>query len=182
MTMQSYEDEPAAAVPQAVHEITDYAEIDSVLMGAPPAAQFRDVGALVTGRILRVIARQATDFESKEPKWWPDGRPVLEPVITLDSSDGQLTLYAGSAGLREALREACRSAGIGLRPGGILAVRYIRDEPSKKGGSAKKIYDAAYDPPAGLPQPAQVAAKVAEASDMVRSRVSALVTQQEPPF
>jgi len=181
MTMAQYED--GAIQPAPPVTVTDYAEIDQLIMGAPPAAQFKDVGALVTGKILRVVARQATDFTTKEPKWWPDGAPQMEPVITLESADGPLTLYAGSRGLRDALREACRQAGAGLRPGGTLAVRYTGDgTPSKPGMAAPKAYDAAYDPPGPVlpaPRPGPTyAARIEED----RSRVSQMVTAADPPF
>jgi len=181
MSVQPYNDDGAIQpVPAAV--ITDYAEIDAVLMGAPPAAQFRDIGALVTGKIQRVILRQATDFGTKELKWWPDGAPVLEPVITLDTAEGPLSLYAGSRGMRDALKEACRAAGIGLRPGGRLAVRYTGDgEPYKGGANRPKVYEAAYEPPAGLPvNSGPTIAQRLEADKA--SRVTQLVQQQEPPF
>src|SRR5229473_787191 len=153
MTVQQYDDDNPGQ--PAVAPVTDFGEIDAVLMGAPPAAQFKDIGALVQGKIARIVLRQATDFDSKEPKWWPDGRPVMEPVITLETADGLATLYAGSSGMREALREACRQAGIGLRPGGQLAVRYTEDEPAKKRGmNGRKLYEAGYDPPGtALPPP-----------------------------
>lgn len=181
MTVQQYEGADGTIQPVPPRQTDDFAEIDAIVMGAPPAAQFKDIGALVTGKIVRIIARQATDFETREPKWWPDGAPVMEPVITLEAADGPLTLYAGSSGMREALREACRQAGAGLRPGGQLAVRYTGDEePKRKGASGRKLYEAAYDPPAGLPQ--RQGPTVAERIEQDRSRVRQLVTSEEPPF
>ena len=126
----------------------DLEEIDALIMGAPPAVKFPEIGTAVSGEISHVFARQATDFDTKEPKFWDDGNPVMEPVIILAGPDGLQTLYCGSAGLRAALREACRDAGVGLRPGGYLAVKYEKDgEPFRKGANPPKIYQAAYDPP-----------------------------------
>lgn len=156
--------------------VSDFAEIDSVIMGAPPAAQFKDPGAVVVGEITRVILRQATDFTSKEPKWWPDGSPLLEPVITLETAEGPVSVYAGSKGMRDALREACREAGAGLRPGGRLAVKYTGDGvPFKAGVNAPKLYAAGYDPPAGM-VPARTAVPAGG------QRTEQLVAEPAPPF
>lgn len=179
MTVTPFDDGAIQPVPP--RQTDDFAEIDQILMGSPPAAQFKDIGAMVTGKVLRVVARQATDFESKEPKWWPDGAPMMEPVITLQTADGPVTLYAGSSGMREALREACRQARAGLRPGGTLAIRYTADEPPKrKGMSGRKLYEAGYDPP-----PATLATRIEQDRAVQAagsSRVTQMVTSQDPPF
>jgi hypothetical protein len=181
-TMTTHSDDPAV---QPDPQFTPgYAELDMLLLGAPPAAQFKDIGATVIGKVTRAVVRQATDFDTKQPKYWPDGAPILEPVIGLENADGPLTLYAGSSGMREALREACRDAGVGLRPGGTLLVRYIADEPSKKGGSARKVYEAAYDPPESVRRAAAGGPTMADqiAADR-QSRVAvALATSGDPPF
>ena len=160
-------------------ETYDYAEIDAITMGAPPAARFDEVDALVSGEITRVIARQATDFDTREPKWFEDGRPIMEAVVTMETADGPCTLYCGSKGLRDAIREACRDAGMGLRPKGHLAVRRVADgEPFKKGAKPPKQYDAAYDPPLTL------ARKVEQDRTVVEQNVRTTVLAQgsDPPF
>jgi len=133
----------------------DYDEIDALLMGSPAAIKFGEYGATAVGSIVSVFARQATDFDSGEPKFWDDGQPIMEPVVILCQPDGEMgTLYVSSAGLRTALKEACRIAGKGLRPGGYLVVRYTKDgEPFRKGGFPPKIYDAQYAPPGRPPLP-----------------------------
>ena len=160
-------------------EVHDFGEIDALTMGAPPAAQFAEINALVTGKITRVIARQATDFDTNEPKWFEDGRPMMQAVVTLETGDGPVTLYCGSKGLRDAIRSACRDAGVGLRPGGQLAVKYTGDgAPFKAGANPPKIYEAAYDPPLTL------ARKVEQDRSVVEQNVRTTVLAQgsEPPF
>lgn len=139
---------PVPQQPVQLARTDDYDEIDRLIAGAPPAVKFSEIGTMASGRIDSVFARQATDFDTKEPKFWDDGNPIMEPVIVLETSEGLQTLYVGSAGLRSALREACRAAGMGLRPDGHLAVKYTGDgEPFRKGANPPKIYQAAYDPP-----------------------------------
>jgi hypothetical protein len=140
---------PQPPQPVQLARTNDYDEIDRLVVGPPPAVKFAEIGHVVTGKIASVFARQATDFDTKEPRFWDDGSPIMEPVIVLDTdADGPQTLYCGSAGLREALRTACRDAGSGLRPDGYLAVRYESDgEPFRKGAHPPKVYKAAYDPP-----------------------------------
>lgn len=126
----------------------DFDDIDSLVMGPPAAVKFAEIGTTAAGKIEQVFARQATDFDTREPRFWDDGNPIMEPVIILDTEDGPQTLYIGSAGLRSALRDACRAAGVGLRPGGYLVVKYTGDgTPARKGINPPKLYQAAYDPP-----------------------------------
>lgn len=160
-----------------IANIEDYDELDQLIMGAPPAAKFAAIGDILAGKIVRVFATQVTDFDTREPQWWDDGSPKLQVVVVVDSAaDGLLSLYAGSRGLRDALREACRDARAGLRPGGTLAVRYVRDgEPFRKGVNPPKIYEAAYDPPDRRPVN-PVAAAMAENVSRDRSQPA------EPPF
>ena len=139
---------PDKQQPAPLARTEDYDEIDRLLVGPPPAVKFAETGDGVTGSITSVFARQATDFDTKEPRFWDDGNPIMEPVVLLDTDDGPQTLYVGSQGLRNALRDACRAAGMGLRPDGYLAVRYVSDgEPFRKGANPPKVYEAAYDPP-----------------------------------
>lgn len=150
---------------------SEFEDVDSLLMGPPAAVKFAEPGTAVSGKITQVFARQATDFETREPKFWDDGNPVMEPVVILDTPDGPQTLYVSSAGLRNAIREACREAGLGLRPDGYLAVKYTADgTPYKKGARPPKIYQAAYDPPGRK--------RLDGSSELADSRPP----QEEPPF
>lgn len=127
----------------------DYDEIDHLVMGAPPAVKFDQPGDMIQGRITRVYQVQQTDFDTREPLWWEDGQPKMQVVIVIDvPGEGLRSLYMGSKGTREAIRDACREAGRGLRPDGYISVKYTGNgEPFKKGAKPPKIYQAAYDPP-----------------------------------
>ena len=137
------------AKPKAPIMNEDYDEIDHLVMGAPPAAKFEQVGDMISGRITRVYQVQQTDFDTREPLWWEDGQPKMQVVAVIDvAGEGLRSFYIGSKGMREAVRDACRDAGRGLRPEGFLTVKYVGDgEPFKKGARPPKEYQAAYDPP-----------------------------------
>lgn len=141
----------------------EYAQIDMLFMGRPEAVKLENVGDMVTGIVVDQFAQQAKDFDSGALKFWDDGRPILDPVVILQTSDGLRTLYVGSYRMRNAIRDAILAAGFehggtrgvpGLRKGGRLLVRYTgNDEPKRKGGTPPKLYDAGYDPPGRKPIP-----------------------------
>jgi hypothetical protein len=140
----------------------DYSQVDMLFMGRPEACKFENVGDMITGLVVDQFAQQAKDFNTQAPKFWDDGRPVMDPVVILQTSEGLRTLYVGSFRMRNAIREAILVAGFerggqavsGLRKGGRLVVRYTGDDqPSKRGGPAPKLYDAGYDPPGRKPIP-----------------------------
>lgn len=153
----------------------DYDEIDQLVMGAPPAAKFEEIGDTIAGRLTRVYQVQQTDFDTREPLWWEDGQPKMQVVAVLDvPGTGLRSLYIGSKGLREAIRDACREAGRGLRPDGYVSIRYTGDgEPFKKGARPPKIYQAAYDPPG---------VKKIPSLDPPNLKQSELTQGDEPPF
>jgi hypothetical protein len=131
----------------------DYDEIDHLVMGAPPAVKFEQPGDTVSGRITRVYQVQQTDYDTREPLWWEDGQPKMQVVVVLDvAGEGLRSLYIGSRGMRDAIREACRAVDRGLRPDGYLTARYTQDgQPFKKGARPPKEYQAGYDPPGRRP-------------------------------
>ena len=132
--------------------VDDLDELDHLIMGAPPAVKFAEIGDTVTGRIVRVFGMQQSNFDTREPEWWDDGSPKIQVVLVLDTQDGKMSLYLGSKGLREAARDATQEVRAGFRPGGVVAVRYTGDgEPYKKGARPPKQYQMGYDPPGHKP-------------------------------
>src|SRR5215472_4500583 len=142
---------PAPAARPVV--IDDLDELDHLIMGAPPAVRFEQIGDSVSGQVVRVFGQQQTNFDTREPEWWPDGSPKVQVVLVLDvAGEGKMTLYLGSKGMREAARDATTAVRAGFRPGGYVAVKYTGDgEPYKKGARAPKLYQMAYDPPGRKP-------------------------------
>ena len=150
-----------------------YAEADMLVSGRPPAVKFTGIGDTVTGRVVDVFTQQERIFGTQDLKFWDDGRPVMSVAVILDQAgEGMATLYVGSQKMRQAIGAACKAAKApGLRPGGMLAVKYTGDdEPKTKGAKGAKLYDAAYDPPGRKPL------------DPAPDLQAQLAASEEPPF
>ena len=129
-------------------------EANALLMqGGAPAVKFSTIGDTVEGTIQTVAVSQQTDFATKEPKTYPDGNPMMQVIVTLetatrdgDDDDGVRRLFAKGA-MQFAISEACKKVGAdGLAPGGTLKVKYDSNKDTGKGNPAKQ-YVAKYDPP-----------------------------------
>lgn len=129
----------------------------ALLMGdQTPSATFPEVGSQVKGEVLALDKSQQRDFKSKEPKTWPDGQPMMQVVVTLQTElndgspedDGKRKLYVAKRSMREAVRAAItRSGHTGSLIGGTLAVRRDADGEAEPGLSAPHNYAAQYAPP-----------------------------------
>jgi len=111
-------------------------------------AQFKNVGDVVGGTIVGAEERQATEYPSKAPKFWPDGNKMMEWVVTLRQKDGsEVKVPLDTAAKKEAVRDAIRaSCAPGLALGGKLVLKHSGTEPSKA-GAPKKLYEAVYAAP-----------------------------------
>ena len=132
-------------------------EADALLMGSGgKAAKFATHGDQVVGIVIATRVSQRRDFKSKALKYWDDGNPQNELIITLqtgesvdEDDDGLRRVYAHGRML-STIGDAVRKTGAeGLRPGGKLFIRYVKDgEPASPGMSGAKLYIAKYEPPA----------------------------------
>lgn len=134
---------------------------DLLMGGGIKSASFPDqqFGATVAGVIVRPPAvRQQTDFDSGEPKFFPNGDPMQQIVVQVqtdlrdpaDPADDGVRAFYLKAQMMQAVRDAVKATGAkGLDVGGHLTITYVRDEPNSRGrGKAKKVYAAVYRPPA----------------------------------
>ena len=132
---------------------------NAIIMGSSSrTAKFASHGDRVWGTIMSAKVRQQTDLEGKR-KFYDDGEPMLEVVITLltdlaegDDDDGMRTVYARGQML-QAIRSAAVKAGSpkGIADGGVLFIQYMSDDqPKKKGHSGAKRYFAKYEIPAHI--------------------------------
>ena len=137
-------------------------DANSLLMGGGiKSAEFPDkqYGTTVGGLIVRAPeVRQQTDFDDGSPKFFPNGDPMMQIVVHVQTDlrdpatptdDGVRAFYL-KAQMMQAVRDAVRLAGgKGLDLGGHLAITHVRDEPNSRGrGKDKKIYSAVYRLPA----------------------------------
>jgi hypothetical protein len=144
--------------------------------GGIPSAKFDTIGTTVSGTIAtRPEVVQQTDLDTGDPKFWNDGKPMMQLAVTIQTElrdpevpddDGKRKFYV-KAKLLDAVRTAIRTAGAkNLEVGGVLTVAYVADgEVKKRGHNPPKIYSATYQPPTAVQanaflnggQPAQAA-------------------------
>lgn len=120
-----------------------------------PSLSFRDaqVGTTYRGTIVkRARLLQQRDFESQQPKTWPDGNPCMAAVIHLEIQGEIYAIWAPKpSAMFAALVAAQKEAGAGpMVEGGTLHVRFEGTEPNKKNPklNAQKLYRCKYEPPA----------------------------------
>lgn len=144
--------------PQARPPVTP-PDPDELMSGGHKGASFPDqqYGTVVGGPIIdKPVTTQQRDFDSGQPKFYDDGNPMWQVVVAVqaqpatDEDDGIRAFYLRTQ-LKKAVQEAVRRAGADrLEVGGVLQVRYVRDEPNSRGrGKDKKIYEARYTAPGG---------------------------------
>ncbi|WP_405695210.1 hypothetical protein OHA99_09265 [Streptomyces coelicoflavus] len=155
-------------------------DANSFLMGGggAPTAKFPTPGTTVGGRITESPkVEQQRDIQSGEAKFWSDGNPMMQMVVTvqtderdpaIEDDDGRRRIFVKGQ-MKNAVADAVRQAGAkGLEVGGTLHVRYTHDgEPKQRGFSAPKQYAAKYVAAAvselGADTPASAAAAPAPA-------------------
>lgn len=128
---------------------------DFLLGGSVPSAKFPAIGTTVSGRVTeRPTVEQQRDFTTGELKWWEDGKPQLQLVITVSTSerdpenpddDGTRRFYVKGQ-MKNAVAQAVRAAGAkGIEVGGTLTITYARDgQKSNPRFNAPKEYTAQY--------------------------------------
>ena len=108
------------------------------------------IGASVTGTVTSATLQQITDYVTKQPRTWDDGRPQQQVVITLETNlcdgpddDGTRSVYIKTWGIQgRALRDAIRASGATraseiLIPGTVMTATLTGTTPSSMGTPAK---------------------------------------------
>ena len=169
--------------------------------GGGKTFKFAQIGDSVTGTVESAEVMQKRNFDSGEPEYWSDGKPMQQVRISLSTSlrdpsdpedDGARSVYVKGWGddLR-ALRSAIKQAGADdIEPGGKFTATYARDGelPAGKRGFAPKVKEYTYAKPsttAGLvgdqeaaPQPAQQAAPAQQAVPTAADPLATLTPEQ----
>lgn len=138
---------------------------DFLTGGGGKSARFDTIGDTIVGTVVDAKVTQQTEFGTDEPKFWPNGDPMNQIVITLATDDrdptdpeddGHRNLYVKgskkpeSKSMTAALIAALRNAGAtNLERGGTLACKYVSDgTPPKPGFNPPKQYQMQYRAPA----------------------------------
>ncbi|MFD9905605.1 hypothetical protein [Streptomyces sp. NPDC059063] len=136
-------------------------DANSFLMGGggAPTAKFPTPGTTVGGRITTPpTVEQQRDIQSGEKKFWGNGDPMMQLVVTVDTGqrdpsieddEGKRRIFVKGQ-MKNAVADAVRASGApGLEVGGRLTVTYSHDgEQKQRGFSAPKQYTAQYIPAA----------------------------------
>lgn len=127
--------------------------------GGSPTAKFPSFGTTVAGRITEPPqVQQQRDVQSGQPKHWPDGNPMMQLVVTVQTDqrdpalaedDGRRRIFVKGQ-MKNAVQDAVKLAGArGLEVGGYLSVTYSHDgQKSNPAFSAPKQFRAQYTPAA----------------------------------
>lgn len=122
--------------------------LDAFLAGGGKTAKFETIGTSYEGTVASAEIRQATNFDTGQPDFWPDGNPKQQIVISLETAertdaddDGVRSVYIkGWGDQRKALQAASKAAGGSPAPGDHFKVTYVGDGEKPQRGFAPKIY------------------------------------------
>ncbi|ALJ19565.1 hypothetical protein [Microbacterium sp. No. 7] len=122
--------------------------LDDLLKGGGKSAKFDNPGDSVTGKVLSVTTRQATDFDSGKPTFWDNGDPQMQAVIELQTAlredaedDGRRSVYIKMwGGQRKALQKAAREAGRSPQEGDTFTATFTGFGPKPDRGFPPKVY------------------------------------------
>jgi hypothetical protein len=144
-------------------------EADAFLGGGAPGQKFPSPGFKWGGTVVSWEMAQQTDLDTGELKFWEDGKPRMQLIMTLQgAADGVVFEWDGSthsynktvvedddgmrrlfikAGLQQAVAKALRDARTKLEVGAYLEVTRGKDlPPPKKGYSGKHTFSAVWTP------------------------------------
>lgn len=121
---------------------------DDLLAGGAKGFKFDEIGATADGIINSKDSRQQTDFATKDLKFWKDGKPMMQLVLSCTDSDGEdFSLYVKGQMLTAVKAAVAKAEVSTLEKGGRIKVKLTEKKPSDK-GNPQNIYAAAYTPPA----------------------------------
>ena len=122
-------------------------------VGGPPGFKFEAVNDICRMIVTGADTRQQTDFATRKPKFYDDGNPMMQLVITGDETDaegnrtGEETRLYAKGQMLKVIKEAIVTAGgSGLEIGGKLAVKLTGFEDTGK-GNPMKVFVAKWDRP-----------------------------------
>lgn len=118
-------------------------------------AKFEQPGTSISGIIENVTANQIRDFQSRQPKFFDDGQPQMQVLVTINTGvtdpmveddDGRRTVYIKGFGLqRRAWLQALHNAGLRkaaeVRPGDRFTATFTGFGEAKPGMNAPKLFE-----------------------------------------
>lgn len=111
---------------------------------ANPSVSFPNIGDSVTGVVTKVDQRDDTKPDGTV-KTWPDGQPMKVYIFTLDTDEGERSLWV-RGNMVTAIREASRTAGLRTVIGQQLTVQHHALGEERKGYARAKLFRAKFEP------------------------------------
>lgn len=133
-----------------------------------PYHKFENPGDTAVGIVDEVEKYQGRDFDTDEPKFWPDGKPVWEYRFELrDPDTGEVANLFVRGTLVKPIRQAVIDAGHQSVKGLLLKVRFDEwGEPKKKGAKPPKLWRVKVEPAPANAAPRKVAVAAADPDDV----------------
>lgn len=114
-------------------------------------------GDTVTGVIEKIETTQVTDFQTKQPAFWNDGRPkeqihvIIQTQLrdpSVDDDDGRRSLWIKGWGIQlKAFRDACRQAGVKIpKPGDTITERFVGLDQRGDAPQPPKVFEFHIEP------------------------------------
>lgn len=142
-------------------------DVDGFLFGGGvTAAKFEAIGDYIEGKVTDAVVSQQTSMEDNTPLFWPDGKPKMQLVITLqtdlstsDEDNGLRRVFAKGGryevasgkgqSMKDAIADAVRKSGAkSLEENGKLKLGYTGEgKKTARGYSAPKLFTASYSVP-----------------------------------
>ena len=127
--------------------MTTFPSVEQFLSSGAKSAKFPTVGSKVSGSVVGSELQQQIDFDTQLPKFWPDGNPMLQLVVTIKTGelnaadDGCRRIFAKGQMLA-ALKAAVKASGSsGLLNGQGITVTYVSDGEARNSLAAPKHYE-----------------------------------------
>lgn len=156
-------------------------------VGGGPGLKFDNVGDSHVGMVNGACSViQETDFQTKAPKFFRDGRPKFQLVIPLKLPDGTDARWFVKGADREELVRAMTEAGAPAGPpedGALLKITYVENKPVPGVPTPRKVKRVDYRRPQGAqsaPPPQAAAEQPAPAPAAAPPPQAAPVPQPAP--
>ncbi|KAA8832590.1 helix-turn-helix domain-containing protein [Bifidobacterium tissieri] len=153
------------STPQPVQQVQPGTQLSSIetLLGGNSAKSFFNAnsqpGATVTGVIEKIDVAQVNNFQTKQPDYWPDGKPkeqfhiIIQTTLrdpSIEDDDGRRSLWVKGWGeQRKALLHACQKAGVKApKTGDTITMTYKGLGQQGNAPQPPKIYEFTLQPAA----------------------------------
>lgn len=165
--------------PQSQHR-ADLGGVDDALSAGVPPAKFEEIGTVVRGTIVTAEMAQQRDMATGKLKFWDDGNPCKQILITLattdrsadiDDDDGHRRVYVKvPSAMLKAIRAALGKTKLSEAIGGTLALKFTGlGEASQKGFNKPKMFAAKFTPANGATTSSSVPTQTAPSESIVEN-------------